>query len=215
MLGLSVYSHPAGPLTAAFLWMLTLIVARRRNPVRLVVSTVVFGVAWLPAAAWFYRHPETYADTFGRWFVFSAHLRNPIDGLLAFFNVNTLGTRAALYWQFWDPSWLFFRAGDAAAPLLMIAAPLIVIGLYRCVRLVSLESGLIVIGALAIIPLAGATFMVPHYMTQAASVLPIMALLAGLGVDQLIALVGRRPLEDGVNVGSVEGWDSDQRMPRS
>ena len=31
-LGLSVYSHPAGPLTAAFLWMLTLIVARRRNP---------------------------------------------------------------------------------------------------------------------------------------------------------------------------------------
>ena len=73
--------------------------------------------------------------------MFAAHLRNPIDGLLAFFNPNTLGTRAALYWGFWDPSWLFFRAGDAAAPLLMIAAPFIVIGLYRCVRLVSRESG--------------------------------------------------------------------------
>ena len=34
-LGLSVYSHPAAPLTAVFLWMLTLFVARRRNRIRL------------------------------------------------------------------------------------------------------------------------------------------------------------------------------------
>jgi hypothetical protein len=214
-LGLSVYSHPTGPLTAVFLWLLTLIVSRRRNPMRLVVATLIFGVAWLPAAAWFYRHPDTYADTFGRWFVFAAHLRNPIDGLLAFFNLNTLGTRAALYWQFWDPSWLFFRDDDVPAPLLMIAAPFIGIGLYRCVRLVSRESGALVIGALAVVPLAGATLFVPHYITEAASVLPILALVAGLGVDQLIALVRRRPLEDRVNVGAVEGWHPDQLMPRS
>ena len=50
-------------------------------------------------------------------------------------------------------------------------------------------------------PLAGATFGVPHYMTEAASVLPILALVAGLGVDQLIALVDRRPLEDDVTRG--------------
>ena len=214
-LGLSVYSHPAGPLTAAFLWLLTLIVARRRNPLRLVVSTLIFGAAWLPAAAWFYRHPDTYADTFGRWFVFAAHLRSPVDGLIAFFNLNTLGTRAALYWDFWNPSWLFFRDDRTAAPLLMIAAPFIVIGLYRCVRLVPRESGAIVIGALAIVPLAGATFLILHYMTDAAGVLPILALLAGLGLDQLIGLVDRRPLEDGVNVGPVEGWHPDQLMPRS
>ena len=214
-LGLSVYSHPTGPLTAVFLWILTLIVARRRNPARLAVSTLIFGLAWLPAAAWFYRHPDTYADTFGRWFVFAAHLRNPIDGLLAFFNLNTLGTRAALYWDFWNPSWLFFNDGRTVAPLFMLAAPFVLIGLYRCGRRASRESGVLVIGALAIVPLAGATFLVPHYMRDAASVLPILALLAGLGADQLIALVLRRPLEDGVNVGSVEGWDSDQLMPRS
>jgi hypothetical protein len=214
-LGLSVYAHPAGPLTAVFLWLLTLIVARRRNSQPLVVSTLVFGLAWMPAAAWFYRHPADYADTFGRWFVFAAHLRNPIDGLLAFFNLNTLGTRAALYWDFWDPSWLFFRDGNTPAPLLMIAAPFIVIGLYRCVKLVSRESAATVIGALAIVPLAGATFLVLHYIPDAASVLPILALLAGLGLDQLIALVARRPLEDSVNVGAVEGWNSGDLMPRS
>jgi len=90
-----------------------------------------------------------------------------------------------------------------------------VTGLYRCVKLVSRESAAIVIGALAIVPLAGATFLVLHYIPDAASVLPILALLAGLGLDQLIALVARRPLEDGVNVGAVEGWNSDDLMPRS
>ncbi|HUQ86920.1 MAG TPA: glycosyltransferase family 39 protein [Vicinamibacterales bacterium] len=214
-LGLSVYSHPAGPLTALFLWLLTLIVARRRHPQPLIVSTLVFGLAWLPAVAWFYLHPADYPDTFGRWFVFAAHLRNPIDGLRAFFNVTTLGTRAALYWNFWDPSWLFFRDGDASPPLLMVAAPFIVIGLYRCARLASRESRALVIGSLAVVPIAGATFIVLHYMTDAASVLPILALVAGLGVDQLVAFATRRPLEDGVDVGAVEGWDSDHLMPRS
>ena len=93
--------------------MLTLVVARRRNRVRLFASTLVFGAAWLPAAWWFFRHPDTYADTFGRWFIFAAHVRDPIAGLQAQINSNTLGVRASLYWGFWDPSWLFFAAKDA------------------------------------------------------------------------------------------------------
>jgi len=48
MLGLSTYTHPAAPLTAVFLWVLTLVVARRRNPARLMATTAVFGAAWLP-----------------------------------------------------------------------------------------------------------------------------------------------------------------------
>ncbi len=57
---------------------------------------------------WFFRHADTYADTFGRWFVFAAAPADPLDGLRAFFNTGTLGNRASLYWGFWDPSWLFF-----------------------------------------------------------------------------------------------------------
>ncbi len=95
MLGISAYTHPAAPLTAVFLWVLTLVVARRRNRARLVAATAVFGAAWLPAAVWFFRHADTYPDTFGRWFVFAAHVRNPIDGLRAFFNTGTLGNRAS------------------------------------------------------------------------------------------------------------------------
>src|SRR5829696_10561281 len=53
-LGVCVYAHPSGPLTAAFLWLLTLVVARHRNRTRLLAATLVFVAAWLPAAWWFY-----------------------------------------------------------------------------------------------------------------------------------------------------------------
>ena len=217
MLGLAAYSHPAGPLTAAFFWLLTLVVARRRNRARLLIATMIFGAMWLPAAAWFYLHPDTYADTFGRWFVFAAHLRSPIDGLRAFINPNTLGTRASSYWGFWDPSWLFFKTRDAGAPLPIIAAPFILLGLYRCARLWSRPSAPLVIGALLIAPLAGASFGVPRYLADAASVLPLLALLAGLGVDAIVGLVApsRGSLEDDEGAGPVDTWDGHDISPRS
>jgi len=214
LLGLVAYAHPAGPLTATFLWMLTLVVARRRNRARLFISTMVFGTAWLPAAAWFFRHFDTYADTFGRWFVFSAHLRSPLDGLRAFMNAGTLGNRASLYWGFWDPSWLFFSARDAA-PLLMIAAPLIAIGILRCLRHLPRDTAALLIGTALITPLAGATFGVTHYLSDAAAVLPVLALLSAFGVDQLVRLATRRPLQDRVAVGAVDGWDSDEAAPQA
>ncbi len=210
---MSAYSHPALPLTAALLWVLTLAVARHRNRLRLFVATAVFAAAWLPAGVWFLRHPDTYADTFGRWFVFAAHLRYPLDGLRAFMNPGTLGNRASLYWGFWDPSWLFFGTRDSAAPLLMIAAPLMVLGVLRCQRHLARDTAALVIGSALIAPLTGATFGVPHYLADAAVVMPLLALLAALGVEQLVRLRTRRPLEDGVAVGTVDRWDDDGALP--
>jgi hypothetical protein len=208
-----VYAHPAGPLTAVFLWILTIAIARRRNPVRLFTATCVFGATWLPAAAWFYRHADTYPDTFGRWFIFAAHVRNPLDGLRAFINPGTLGNRASMYWGFWDPSWLFFNARDAAAPLLLIAAPFIVLGVLRCTRHLPRATAALLIGTALIAPLAGATFGVPHFLADAAVVMPILALLSALGVEHLVRLVSRRPLEDREAVGPVEGWNDYDAAP--
>ena len=214
-LGVCLYSQPAAPLTAALLWMLTLVVARRRNRVRLFAATLVFGAAWLPAAWWFWRHPDTYTDTFGRWFVLAAHARDPIAGLQAQINSNTLGVRASLYWGFWDPSWLFFAAEGVAAPLLLVSLPLIVLGIVRCVRQPDRDIGAMVLASALIVPVAGATLGRPHYLADAAGVLPILALLSGLGVDYLAGLVRRRPLEDDEHPAVADGWNSDHLMPRS
>jgi len=214
-LGVCVYSHPAAPLTTAFLWMLTLIVARRRNRVRLLLATLAFGAAWLPAAGWFVRHPDTYADTFGRWFVFAAHARDPIAGLQAQINLNTLGGRGSLYWGFWDPSWLFFAARDTAAPLLLVCLPLIVLGIVWCRRQADRDAGTMVLGSALIVPIAGATFGVPHYLSAGAAVLPILALVSALGVNYVAGLVRpRRSFEDDERA-AADGWDSDHLMPRS
>ena len=189
MLGISTYTHPAAPLTAVFLWLLTLVVARRRRPARLIAATAVFGAAWLPAAVWFLRHADTYPDTFGRWFVFAPHLRTPLDGLRAFFNTGTLGNRASTYWGFWDPAWLFISTPESPAPLLLIAAPLIALGLLRGARRLSRDAAILLIGVALLAPLAGATFGPPRYWSDAMVVMPILALLSALGARELVSLV--------------------------
>lgn len=215
-LGLAAYASPAAPLTAIFLWILTLVVARRRHRARLVTSTIVFGAAWLPALFWFARHFDTYGDTFGRWVVFAAHLRNPMDGLRAFINPGTLGDRASRYWGFWDPSWLFFDAKSAVAPLLMLAAPFIAFGVYRATKRLSPDVAAILIGTALIAPLAGSTFGVAHFIADAAIVLPILAVFTVIGVDQSVAWIVRRdPLENDVVMGAVEGVYVDDALPRS
>jgi 4-amino-4-deoxy-L-arabinose transferase-like glycosyltransferase len=205
MLGLAVYSHQSGPLTAVFLWLLTLAVAYRRTRIRLLTATAGFALMWVPAAVAFYLQPATYADTFGRWFIFAAHLRNPIAGMQAFINPNTLGNRATMYWGFWDPSWLFFTSADGPAPLLLIAAPLIAVAIIRWPTHGTRDTAAVVIGSALIVPLAGASFGVPHYLADAAAVAPILAILAGVGVNELVRLVvPDRPLEDDVPVTAIE-----------
>lgn len=205
LLGLAVYAHQSGPLTAAFLWVLTLAVAYRRNRIRLLAATAAFALMWVPAAAAFFLRPSTYPDTFGRWFVFAAHLRNPLDGALAFINPNTLGNRATMYWGFWDPSWLFFASPEGPAPLLLIAAPLIAVAIIRWPTHGTRDAAAVVIGSALVVPLAGASFGVPHYIADAAAVAPIVAVLAGVGVNELVRLVvPDRPLEDDVPVTAIE-----------
>jgi hypothetical protein len=214
-LGLCVYSHPTGPLTAVFLWLLTLGVTWRRNRLRLFGATLIFMAMWVPAAAWFYLHPTTYLDTFGRWFIFAAHIRNPLDGLKAFVNPNTLGVRTSHYWGFWDPSWLFFNTDLSRAALPLPAAPFLVLAVFRA-RRISRDAMPVLIGAALIVPLAGATFGVPHYLNDAAAILPLLAILCGLGVDQLVAVLTRRyALQDDVAVTAVDGWHDDDVSPRT
>jgi hypothetical protein len=188
-LGVSVYAHPAAPLVAAFLWLLTLIVARRRNPARLAIATAVFAAAWVPAILWFARHFDTYGDTFGRWVILAAHIRNPLDAFRAFVNTNTLGNRASLYWGFWDPSWLFFSTRDAAAPFLLIAAPLVGLGIHRFLRPADRPAAALIGGATLVAALPGAGFTAPHYIGYAAAVVPLVTLIAALGLDHLVNLI--------------------------
>jgi hypothetical protein len=195
-LGGGVYTTTAAPLTMAFLWaamMLSLWIAGRRKLSTLGVAAGSFAVMLVPLAVWFVLNPQLYPDTYGSWAVHAAHIRNPLDGVRAFINRNTLGTRATLYWGLIDPSYLFFSSEQGRAPLLWIVAPLIIAGIVRCVpQLPRVPAVITLIGTL-VAPLAGASFGQPQYIANALAWLPFVTLLAAYGVDWIRELIAGRP----------------------
>lgn len=181
-LGAGVYSNAAGPLTMAFLLavsVIALITGRRQWRDRALI-VCAFGAMLLPAAAWFAGHLDTYGDTFGRWAIHLAHVRNPIEGVQAFLNWNTLGTRASLYWGFLDPAWLFF--GNM---FLLVMLPLVALGLVYWPRVLARHSMTLIAGGAIVTPLAGSSFGVPHYAADALAFVPFAVLLMAAGAAAL------------------------------
>ena len=191
-LGAGVYTTTAAPLTMAFLWvamMIALWIAGRRKLSTLGVAAAGFAVMLVPLAAWFVLNPQTYLDTYGSWAIHPAHIRNPLDGVRAFINRNTLGTRATIYWGLIDPSYLFFSSERGRAPLLWVAAPLIIAGIVRCVRQLPRVPAVITLAGTIVAPLAGAGFGEPQYIANALALLPFATLLAAYAVDWIRELI--------------------------
>lgn len=87
----------------------------------------------MPLLLWFARYPATYPDTFGRWVLHPAHLRNPIVWFQAVANWGTASTVAALFWSFFSPSHLFLTP-DAPGLCGLFLTPVVVpmaVGLYH------------------------------------------------------------------------------------
>lgn len=188
-LGVGIYTHPAAPLTMGWLWIATLIglVAWRRVAIRNLAALVIgLLVPLIPAAYWFARHPATYNDTFGRWAVFAAHMRFPLDGLRAQMNWNTVGNRASIFWGLIDPSFLLFAPeGRTIAPFLLCSAVLGGLGLARLLTTAQSPHRMLLLSALFIPLLIASTFGQPHALAMAATLSAAAALIAGVGVDSL------------------------------
>jgi len=191
-LGAGVYTTTAAPLTMAFLWvtmMVALWLAGRRKLSTLAVAAGSAVAMLLPLAIWFTFNPQTYLDTYGRWAIHPAHIRNPADLVQALINRNTLGIRAGAYWGLIDPSYLFFASERGRAPLLLAVAPLVVTGIVRCGHKAPGVPAMIILAGTLVAPIAGASFGQPHYIDNALALLPFVALLAAYAVDWLRLLI--------------------------
>lgn len=200
-LGIGIYSHDSAPLTMAFLFAVTLAaiwISGRRDARSLVVPMAVFLAALAVAGLWFARHFDQYPDTFGRWAVHAAHLRSPWDGVQAFVNWNTLGTRLSLYWGFFDPSWLFLDGPVDAKADLRGAAPFLfptllglVAGVSWQLRSARMPVTVLLLASVLVAPLAASTFGRPRAIDDALAVVPLIVALAAVGVASWIAHVNR------------------------
>ena len=190
-LGAGVYSTTAAPLTMAFLWLMMIVVlflTGRRKLSTLAIAAASFAVMLAPLAMWFFFHRHTYVDTYGRWVIHPAHVRNPIAGVAAALDWDTLGPRISAYWSLINPLYLLVPGAEGRAPLHWLIVPLVVVGIYRCVTKPRTMAVIVLAGAL-VAPIAGASFGRPHYIANALALLPFVALLAGYGVDQIRELI--------------------------
>jgi len=183
-LGVGMYSDFAAPLGIGLLLIAFAASAWIGSRNLAAPAVIVSGTlaCLLPAVIWFVLHRETYPDTFGRWFVFLPHLRNPIDGVRAFLNWNTLSNRVSLYWGFLDPAWLFFGQD---APCLLASLPALVLGFISWRSYVSPASMTILAGGALLYAMAGSTLNVPHYAFSAMPAFALAAFIMAAGFAEL------------------------------
>jgi len=197
-LAVGMLTHPTAPLTMVWLCVLTLVVVPMRRDGSL-KNLLWFGapmaVMFVLLGLYYGFYPDTYNDTFGRWAIFKAHLRFPLDGLAAQVNWNTLGNRASTFWGLLDPSFLFFmHETRGMPPLPTVCAALIPLGFVRVIEWEYAPRRAIVLGSLLVPALVTATFGVARDLGGTLPAIAGFALLGGAGVEWLGARF--KPLPD-------------------
>jgi 4-amino-4-deoxy-L-arabinose transferase-like glycosyltransferase len=184
-LGMCVYTQPAGVLAVPIYFAVgaaaMLNADRRVTPVGLAAAGVLTVLS--PVVVWVLRHPESYADTFGRWAIHAAHIGNPWDGLVAFTRWHVMARRVGEYWHYFNPTFVFGRELLGA-----IVLPVVVVGLWGLNSAASRVGQWFVIAGLLAAPAAAVLLDAPRTASLAVLMIPFAATLAGIGVVTLARL---------------------------
>jgi hypothetical protein len=125
MLAMAVYMQPAGVLAVPVFLALGAVLFRRRShgwrPILLAGGGA--GIVLMPATIWLLLQPSAYPDTFGRWAIHAAHIRNPLEGVLAATRWHVVARRVSDYWEYFNPTFLF-GSGDLFATWTVLLVPL-------------------------------------------------------------------------------------------
>jgi 4-amino-4-deoxy-L-arabinose transferase-like glycosyltransferase len=186
-LGAAIYTQLAGVLAVPIFFTLgaALLWRTRGAAVFLTVSAVAAGAALAPAALWILRHPEAYPDTFGRWAIHAAHLRNPLDGAIAFSRWHVMARRVGAYWQYFNPTFLFSREMFGLA-----FAVLLPFGLWQVFHLPQLTR-VVLLAGLVLTPVAAVLLDAPRSAALVLVLLPIGAVISAVGLGAVRELTHR------------------------
>jgi 4-amino-4-deoxy-L-arabinose transferase-like glycosyltransferase len=192
-LALCLYTQPSGPFFVVIIGAIVLIGLGRARLLtgrdRLRAAGAAAAVA-APIALWFMVHPASYVDTFGRWFLHAAYIRNPWLLALRLMNYFSLGDWASIYWNFFDPTHLLYNAVEPASTgtFLMASAVFLGVAFYDLARpygpRTTQESALLWIIAVGFVasPLVPAGFAEPGAIQKALSLPLFGTILCTLGV---------------------------------
>jgi hypothetical protein len=112
-LGAGVYTQPSAPLLMLLLAIASAVVLRARgilNRADAAAAAATFALVLMPLAVWFAWHPSAYVDTWGRWVLHPAHIRNPVEWARSVTNWLSLSVWSSVFWDFFSPSHLIASA---------------------------------------------------------------------------------------------------------
>jgi hypothetical protein len=141
---------------------------------------------------WFVTNPSQYGQQIRMYHLYDSSRFGPLQGLKELMNYTSLTARTGVYYDYFNPSFLFFsgdssliNATRSAGVFTFSIAVLLPLGIYRLFKLGLTPIRLTVILGLVSAPLAATIVGEPHRINRALVMLPFAALLATYGFEHL------------------------------
>lgn len=155
------------------------------------MGAAAFVLALAPLGLWLAAHPSQYGDHVRMYSLYSPSL-SPLQGVKDLVSYTSLTARADVYWDYFNPSFLFF-AGDSslinstrhAGVFPFAFALLIPAGLWRFSAIAPDPTRAAIAVGFVLSPVAAVLVGESHRINRALVMLPFAALLATAGFEAL------------------------------
>jgi 4-amino-4-deoxy-L-arabinose transferase-like glycosyltransferase len=202
-LGLGFYSYIASMVMMPLYVALSCVVLwQQRLPARWTAALVGGAVVPLmPFVVWLLQHPDAFTATVQRYELYDTQRQTLLQGVRDFVGFGNVERMAALYWSFFNPSFLFL-SGDSQMPFStrsagvfgMTAAVLIPAGIAQILGRERAPFTMLLLAGFLTAPAAAVLVPEPTALNRSVALLPFGALLAGFGVKRIVAA---RPVDLG------------------
>lgn len=191
MLALSAYAHPAGVLAVPFFFVLGGIALRRGGMAwaPIVRAAATIALVLTPIVVWTALHANAYPDTLGRWAIHAAHVRNPLDGIVAFTRWHVAARRVSDYWNYFSPTFLF-APGQFFGLWPAVLIPLGVWSITPPQGTSMTRGAWLVLGACLTVPMSAVLLDGARDASAVLTLLPLGAVLAAAGARHVVQARG-------------------------
>jgi len=196
ILGVGVYSYIASlalmPVYVAITFM-TILAKGVRSPRPYLLVAAGFGVCLLPLFAWLLAHPEIYRQYAIRYNLYDATKLGPLQGAKELSSFTSLTERTGVYYDYFNPSYLFFAGGSnivnttrMAGVFLFPIAVFLPVGAWQLLRHPNRPLALLLLAGLLTAPLAATIVAEAYAIDRELEVVPFGVLIATVGIEHLL-----------------------------
>jgi len=186
-LGAGVYTSDAGAVMMPLYVLLTVALIAADRPVsirRLIAVVAAFAAAVAPFALSLIRHPDNLRRTVDAHHLYDTSRFTLLQGVHEMFSWVGMTARSEVYYDYFNPVFLFFTGGVLLLPLVVLLPA----GLYRMVTHESTPLARLTIGGFLVAPFAASLTAEPPAPRGILFITPFAAIVAAYGVQHLLSL---------------------------